>query len=92
MLYYIDKNWYHFIKEYLEQISKFAFKKLFTQSGDQADIFWKFYLPADTLWLPKTVGQVLGYTTEETFWWLLLMTASASDFSFMIFYWFLPPN
>ena len=25
MLYCIDKNWYHFIKEYLEQCSKFAF-------------------------------------------------------------------
>ena len=28
MLYYIDKNWYHFIKEYLEQISKFAFQEV----------------------------------------------------------------
>ena len=28
MLYYIDKNWYHFIKEYLEQFSNFAFQKV----------------------------------------------------------------
>ena len=28
MLYYTDKNWYHFIKEYLEQISKFAFQEV----------------------------------------------------------------
>ena len=41
-------------------------KKLLTQSGDQTDIFWKFYLPADTLWLPKTIGQVLGYTTVHS--------------------------
>ena len=28
MLSYTDKNWYHFIKEYLEQISKFAFQEI----------------------------------------------------------------
>ena len=28
MLYYTDKNWYHFIKEYLQQISKFAFQEV----------------------------------------------------------------
>ena len=31
MLYYIDKNWYHFInfiEEYLEQFSKFSFQKV----------------------------------------------------------------
>ena len=33
------------------------FKKLLAQSGDQTDIFWKFYSPADTLWLPKTLGR-----------------------------------
>ena len=31
--------------------------------GDQTDVFWKFYSPADTLWSPKTVGWVLGYLT-----------------------------
>ena len=60
MLYYIDKNWYHFIKEYLE-FSKFVFQEV--AHPDQADIFWKFYLPADTFWSPKTIGGVLGYTT-----------------------------
>ena len=28
MLYYIDKNWCHFSREYLEQISKFAFQEV----------------------------------------------------------------
>ena len=39
------------------------FKKLLTQSDDQTDIFWTFLSPADTLWLPKTIRRVLGYTT-----------------------------
>ena len=39
------------------------FKKLLTHSGHQRDIFWEFYLPVDRLWLPKTIGQVLGCTT-----------------------------
>ena len=39
------------------------FKKLLVQLGNQTDIFWKFYSPADTLWSPKTVGRVLGYIT-----------------------------
>ena len=30
------------------------FKKFLAQLGDQRDIFWKFYLTADTLWSPKT--------------------------------------
>ena len=38
---------------------------LLTQSGNQTDIFWKFYSPADTLWLPKTIWQVLGYATGK---------------------------
>ena len=54
MLYYTDK------------FQNLLFKKLLAQSGDQTDIFWKFYLPAVTHWLPKTVGQVLAYTIEET--------------------------
>ena len=41
------------------------FKKLLAQLGDQTDIFWKFYSPTDTLWLPKTVRQVLGYTAGD---------------------------
>ena len=39
------------------------FRKLLAQLGDQTDIYWKFYLPAGTLWSPKTIGQVLGYAT-----------------------------
>ena len=59
MLYYIDKNWYHFFKKYLEQFSKFSFQKIDHLARDQADIFWKFYSSAGTLQSPKTVGQVL---------------------------------
>ena len=40
------------------------FKKFLAQWGDQTDIFWKFYSPADTFWSPKTMGRVLGYTTD----------------------------
>ena len=40
------------------------FKKLLAQTDDQTDVFWKFYTPTDTLWLPKTTRQVLGYTTD----------------------------
>ena len=40
---------------------------MLAQSGDQLDIFWKFYSPADTLWSPKTLGEVLGYTTVLSF-------------------------
>ena len=46
-----------------ENFQNLLFKKLLAQSGDQTDIFWEFYLPTDTLWLPKTLQQVLGYTT-----------------------------
>ena len=49
-------------KNLKDKFQNLLFKKLFTQLGDQTDIFWKFCLPADTLYLPKTVGQVLGYT------------------------------
>ena len=38
--------------------------KLLAQLGDQTDVFWKFYSPTDTLWLPKTTGRVLGYSTD----------------------------
>ena len=59
MLHYIDKNWYHFIWNNFQSL---LFKKLLALSGDQTDIFLKFYSPADTLLSPKTVGRVLGYT------------------------------
>ena len=57
MLYYIDKSWYHLIKECLQSFSKFTFKKLLAQSGDQTDIFWKFYSPTVTLWSAKTSSE-----------------------------------
>ena len=41
------------------------FKKLLTHSGSQSDIFLKFYTTTDTLWLPKTIRWLLGYTTEQ---------------------------
>ena len=62
--YYIDKNWYHFIKEY-NNFQNLLFRKLLAQSGNQTDIFWKFYSPTDICWSPKTVGRVLGYTTAQ---------------------------
>ena len=43
MLYYIDKNWYHIIKVYLDQFSKFAFQEVAHPLGGQADIFWEFH-------------------------------------------------
>ena len=46
-----------------DSFQNLLFKKLLTQSRDQTDIFWKFYSPADTLWSPKTIRRVLGYTT-----------------------------
>ena len=65
MLYYINKNWYHFIKEYVERFSKFVFQEVACPVG-QLEIFLKFYLPTDTLWMLKTVGRVLGHTTAGT--------------------------
>ena len=47
VLYYTN-NWYHFIKEYLEEFSKFAFQKIACLVG-QPDIFWKFYSRRHTL-------------------------------------------
>ena len=51
---FLSKNIYNNFQNLL-------FKMLLAQSGNQTDIFWKFYSPADTLWLPKTIRQVLGY-------------------------------
>ena len=68
------KNWYHFIKN-IYNFQNLLFRKLLAQLGNQTDIFWKFYSPADILWSPKTVGRVLGYTTgsywEEIEYFLL---------------------
>ena len=57
VLYYID---FFLSKNIWNNFQDLLFKKLLAQSGDQTDMFWKFYLPVDTLWLPKTVGRVLG--------------------------------
>ena len=50
-------------KNIYSNFQNLLFRKLLAQSGGQADIFWKFYLPTDILQLPKTIGRVLGYTT-----------------------------
>ena len=52
-------------KNICNNFQNFLFKKLLAQPGDQTDIFWKFYLSVDTLWLPKTVGWVLGFTNDK---------------------------
>ena len=62
MLYYIDKTWYHFIKEYLE-CSKFAFQKVEHPIKQPNRHTLEIKLPADTFWSSKTIGWVLGYTT-----------------------------
>ena len=51
-------------KNIYNNFQNLLFRKLLAQSGDHTDIFWKFYSPADILWLPKNVGRVSGYTTE----------------------------
>ena len=51
-------------KNIYNNFQNLLFRKLLTQWGNQTDICWKFYLPADILWLPKTVGRVLGYTAD----------------------------
>ena len=51
-------------KNIYNDFQNLLFRKLPVQSGDQTDIFWKFYLPTDIVWLPKTVRWVLGYTTD----------------------------
>ena len=61
MLYYIDKNWYHFINKYIKQFSKFDFQEVTGPVG-RPDAFWEFYLLTDILWLPKTIGWVLGHS------------------------------
>ena len=51
-------------KNIYDNFQNLLFKKLLVWSGDQTDIFGKFYSTADTLWLPKAVGRVLGYTND----------------------------
>ena len=54
-------------KNFQNNFQNLLFKKSLSQLGKQTDIFWKFYSPADTLWLPKTVRVVLRYTTAPDF-------------------------
>ena len=56
MLYYNDKNWNYFIKEYLEQCSKFAFQKLLAKLGNQT-YFEKFTSPWMQFGCPKPLGK-----------------------------------
>ena len=83
MLYYLDNTWYYFIKNIYNSFQNLLFRKLLAQLGNQTDIFWKFYSPADILWSPKTVGRVLGYTTgsywEEIEHFLLNSTLSTNQ-------------
>ena len=52
-------------KNVYNNFQNLLFRKLVAQSGNQTDIIWKFYVPADKLWSPKTVGRVLGYATAK---------------------------
>ena len=60
MMYYINKNWYHFFIEYLENFQKFAFQEV-VHPVMRPNIHTT---PSDARWLPKTVVWVLGYITE----------------------------
>ena len=53
-----------------QNFQNLLFKKLLAQSGDQTDIFSKFYLPADTL-----VAQNRGASIRLHHWGNLLMTS-----------------
>ena len=67
MLYYIDKNWYHFIKEYLELFSKFAFQEVASPvRGPNRHILEILLTRRHTL-VAKTIGRVLGYTNSICF-------------------------
>ena len=80
------------------KLQNLLFKKILSKSGDQAHIFWEFCSPGDTLWSPKTVRWVLGYTTGIVRLLFLFMTPNEDlnmkakkartflYFSFLIFY------
>ena len=73
MLYYTDKNWYHFIKEYLEQISKFAFQEV------ARPIWWpNRHILEILLACRHTLGaQNREASTEETWWhWFCIFHSS----------------
>ena len=52
-------------KNIQNDFQNFLLKKLLGESGKQKDIFWTFFSSADKLQLSKTVGLVLGYTTDK---------------------------
>ena len=55
MLYYIDKNWYHFIKEYLQLIFIICFSRTCWSSRATKQTYFGSFTRPQT--------QVLGYTT-----------------------------
>ena len=83
-LYYVDKNWHHFIKEYLEYFSKFTFQEVARLVGRLNRHILEILLACRHTLVAQNLGaRELGYTIEvTTFWWLRL------DFSFIIFYFF----
>ena len=52
-------------KNILNNFQNLLLMKLLAQSCNQTDIFWRFFPPADILWLSKTIERVLGYTTDQ---------------------------
>ena len=64
MLYYIDQNWYHIIKVYLEYFSKFAFQEVACPVGLANKHILEILLARRHTLVAKTVVRVLGYTTE----------------------------
>ena len=63
MLYYIDKNWHYFIKEYLKQFSKFAFQEVGRPVGQPSRHILEILLAHRQKLVAKTVRRVSGYTT-----------------------------
>ena len=66
MLYYIDKNRYHFIKEYLKQFSRFGFQKVAHQVGLPNRHILEILLARRQTLVAKTVRRVLGYSTARS--------------------------
>ena len=72
MLYDIDKNWYHFIKEYLEWFSKFSFQEVAHPVG------WPNRHISEILFACRhtLVSQNHGVSVRLHHWGNLLMTTS----------------
>ena len=58
----------YYIIPFYQRIPRIIFKICFSRSCSPSQatkhIFWKFFSPAGTFWLPKTIRQVLAYITE----------------------------